>query len=87
MTTSADLNEVQAIREQWNFVTDAELVDIRANIGDGVTEYQLWLELRLAQRDRMIHYLARQIVGMNVPEDSPAIAEVVREAYEKCKEG
>ena len=43
--TDADIRAIQAIREAWNRVTDAELLEIKGYLGEGVSAYQFWLEL------------------------------------------
>jgi hypothetical protein len=45
---SFDLEAIQTIREEWDHVTEAELQEIRKCLGSGVTEYQFWLESRIA---------------------------------------
>lgn len=65
----------------WQHVFVHGKVRKRTGRVESETAHLEWIE------SRMIHYLARQIVGMNVPEDSPAIAEIKRDAWEKCKEG
>ncbi len=47
--TDADLRAIQTIREAWNRVTDAELLEIRGDLGEGVPAYQFWLELHYAR--------------------------------------
>jgi hypothetical protein len=43
-----DLDRIQALRERWDSVTDAELTDINQYLGEGVSAYQFWLERQLA---------------------------------------
>jgi hypothetical protein len=44
-----DLELIQKIRTEWDSVTDEQLADIRKYLGEGVSEYQFWLELRLSR--------------------------------------
>ncbi|MGA7887620.1 MAG: hypothetical protein WCA44_17940 [Acidobacteriaceae bacterium] len=49
--TDADIRAIQAIREAWDMVTDAELLDIKGYLGAGVSAYQFWLELHYARAE------------------------------------